>query len=74
MTRHYTYAVIAFFVIAAGFGVVGPMLVSADSDVALALGVGVIVLLPLALYALARRWAKHENAKRIINKVREAVR
>lgn len=64
MIRTYMFALAAIVGVAAAMGLIGPNLISAESDLSVFLGIVLVLLVPVYLYVLYTRWAKPKKVTR----------
>lgn len=69
----YLLGLAAVVILAAGFGVIGPALVSARSTELFLLGIAVVALVPIALALMYRWWMRTKDSKRVIRAARKIM-
>lgn len=65
-TATYIFAVTVFCLFALVVGFVSPRLVSARDDASVLLGVGAVLLLPIGIALIVRRWRRTGEGKRVV--------
>lgn len=68
--KTYFYGLAAMVVIIAGFGFIGPSLISSRSDFLVLLGLIVVALVPIIVVGLYFRWSQTPEGKSLIEKLK----
>ena len=69
--KTYVLGLAALAVLVLGWGVVAPQLISAKSDLLVALGMGVVVLVPALVYRIFNFWSNSAEGNSIIEKLKD---